>query len=90
MILLVIAGSKTSATALSGTLYHLARNPHVLDPLQAQIRTHFETEADVTFESFAKIPDLLAALKESMRMYPSTPINTPRKVPKGGATVAGN
>ena len=90
MSLLIMAGSETSATALSGTLYHLARNRHVLKQLQAEIRAKFETERDVTFESFAGIPKLLAALKESMRMYPSTPGNNPRKVSKGGAEVAGN
>lgn len=84
----IMAGSDTSATALSGTLYHLAKNPHELMALQAELRAKFNTEADITFESFAAIPTLLAALKESMRLYPSQPIFTPRKVPKGGAQVA--
>lgn len=87
--LLIMAGSDTSATALSGTLYHLAKNSHELRALQAEIRAKFQAEADITFESFAGIPTLLAALKESMRLYPSQPIFTPRKVPKGGAQVAG-
>ena len=88
--LLIMAGSDTSATAMSGTLYHLARNPHVLRPLQAEIRAKFATEADISFEAITALPNLLAALKESMRMYPSQPIFTPRKVPKGGAEVAGS
>ena len=88
--LLIMAGSDTSATALSGTLYHLARNQHVLRPLQTEIREKFATEGDISFESIAALPNLLAALKESMRMYPSQPIFTPRKVPKGGAEVAGS
>ena len=90
LTLLIMAGADTSATALSGTLYHLARNQHVLGPLQTEIREKFATEGDISFESIVALPNLLAALKESMRMYPSQPIFTPRKVPKGGAEVAGS
>jgi cytochrome P450 len=87
--LLVMAGTETSATTLAGTLYHLTRNPHVLIPLQKEIRSVFVSEEDITFNGVLEIPNLLAVLHESMRMYPSVAVTNPRRVPPGGAFVAG-
>lgn len=87
--LLVMAGTETSATTLAGTLYHLTRNPHVLIPLQMEIRSVFTSEENITFKGVLEIPNLLAVLHESMRMYPSVAVTNPRRVPPGGAYVAG-
>ncbi|KAH6663130.1 cytochrome P450 [Halenospora varia] len=87
--LLVMAGTETSATTLAGTIYHLARNQHVLIPLQKEIRTTFASEKDMTFRAVSEISNLLAVLHESMRMYPSVAVTNPRRVPEGGAYVAG-
>lgn len=86
--LLVTAGTETSATALAGTIYHLTRNPHVLIPLQKEIRDMFASEEDITFKSVVAISNLLAVLHENMRMYPSVAVTNPRRVPPGGAFVA--
>ncbi|TVY53299.1 putative sterigmatocystin biosynthesis P450 monooxygenase [Lachnellula cervina] len=87
--LLVMAGTETSATTLAGTIYHLARNQQVLLPLQEELRATFKSEDEMTFKTVSDIPNLLAALHESMRMYPSVAVTNPRRVPKGGASVIG-
>jgi cytochrome P450 len=88
--LLIMAGSETSAAAMSGCLYHLATNPQVLRRLTDEIRGKFPTEQDITFEAAVNLKYMTAVLQESMRLYPAQPIFTPRKVPKGGAMVAGH
>lgn len=87
--LLVMAGTETSATTLTGTLYHLARNPDVLIPLQEEIRNLFDSEEDMSFKAVSEMPNLRAVIDESMRMYPSVAVTNPRRVPPGGALVAG-
>lgn len=87
--LLVMAGTETTATAVSGVVYHLARHPHILIPLQQEIRDKFGAESDMTFKAVAEISSLMAILNESMRLYPSVPATNPRRIPPGGARVMG-
>lgn len=87
--LLVMAGTETSATTLTGTIYHLTRNPQILLALTQEIRTKFASEKNITFKAVSELPNLLAILHESMRMYPSVAVTNPRRIPKGGAFVAG-
>ena len=87
--LLIMAGSETSAAAMSGCLYHLVKTPQVMSRLVDEIQTTFHTEKEITFEAVAGLPYLDAVLHESMRLYPAQPIFTPRITPKGGASVAG-
>ena len=39
--LIILGGSETSATALSGGIYHLSQNPDKLDKLVQEIRTKY-------------------------------------------------
>ena len=87
--LLIMAGSETSASAMSGCLYHLARSPRDTIRLVNEIRAKCHTEDEITFEAIADLPYLDAVLHESMRLYPAQPIFTPRIIPRGGAVVAG-
>ncbi|TGO89345.1 hypothetical protein BPOR_0114g00260 [Botrytis porri] len=48
---LIIAGSETTATLLSGALFHLLKNPSCTATLVQEIRTAFEESADMTFVS---------------------------------------
>jgi cytochrome P450 len=87
--LLIMAGSETSATAMAGCLYHLAKTPQVMSRLTDETRGRFPAEKDITFQAVADMPYMTAVLQESMRLYPAQPIFTPRRVPEGGAIVAG-
>lgn len=68
---LMIAGTETSATVLSGCLYYLLRNPKWLSALTQDIRSTFTLNADgssnITMASLQANKLLEAVLKESMR-----------------------
>lgn len=84
---LIIAGSETIATFLSGCTFYLLKNRHVYDKLVHEIRTAFRTEADITFSALQTLPYLEAVVNESFRLYPPVAIGLPRVVPEGGAMI---
>ncbi|MCJ1388165.1 hypothetical protein MMC18_001010 [Xylographa bjoerkii] len=86
--LILIAGSETTATSLTGMGFHLVQNPHVWAQLAAEVRA-FTTEAELNYASTEKMPYLNAFISEGLRMTAAVPWGHPREVPKGGDTVAG-
>lgn len=86
---LVSAGAETTATALTGTVEYLLRNPRTLRRLQDEIRRVFESSAAITVASTSTLPYLTAVLNEGMRLCPPAPSMRPRVVPDGGARVCG-
>ncbi|KAK3116147.1 hypothetical protein LTR53_003820 [Teratosphaeriaceae sp. CCFEE 6253] len=87
--LFMIAGTETTATALSGTTFHLLRNPAALAQLQAEIRAAFTSLEDLHLEDLARHKYLIAVLQEGLRLYPPVPIMMPRTVPPGGMEIDG-
>jgi cytochrome P450 len=88
--LLVIAGSETTATLLTGAVYFLTSRPDVLEKLKREVRDRFATEDDITLTSVNSLSYMLAVLNECARCYPPTPISSPRTVPQGGRQIAGS
>ncbi|KAK5662523.1 hypothetical protein OQA88_8435 [Cercophora sp. LCS_1] len=88
--ILIIGGSETTATLLSGVTYLLCKNREKLDKLTREIRGAFKSEDEIGFQSVSALPYLLACLDEGLRMYPPVPAGLPRITPKGGAVVSGN
>ena len=86
--LLIIGGSETTATLLSGVTYLLLSNPHTLDILNKEVRSAFKSEEEITINSVSKLTYMLACLNEALRMYPPVGTGLPRIVPKGGASIA--
>jgi len=86
---LVVAGSETTATVLSGVTYLLLRNPTALRKVLEEVRGTFQSEEEITLTSVNSLPYMLACLNEALRMYPPVASGLPRVVPDGGATVAG-
>lgn len=86
---IVVAGSETSATLLSGCTWLLLQNPHHLAKLVAEIDAVFEKESDIDLISVAKLDYMLAVFKEALRLYPPVPMQSNRVVHKDGATIAG-
>lgn len=84
---LMIAGSETTATVLSGMLYHLLRNPSCLSRLTHEIRSSFASENDINLNSTTRLQYLHAVLEESMRIYPPVPTSLPRVTPKPGQII---
>ncbi|KAF2261395.1 benzoate 4-monooxygenase cytochrome P450 [Lojkania enalia] len=87
--IMIIAGSETSATALSGISYYLCKNRTVLDKLATEIRGAFADDADITFEATSNLTYLNAVIEEGLRMYPPVPHALHRLPPPGGETVDG-
>ena len=67
---MIIAGSETTATLLSGFTYYILKHPRVYNKLIEQIRTTFEREEEITILSVNKMEYLLACLDEALRIYP--------------------
>lgn len=87
--LLMMAGFDTSSTSLAGIVYHLAKHQDIQKSLKDKIRTRFRRPDEISFQTSAGNTELLAALHESMRVYPNTPFFNPRIVPKGGSVICG-
>ncbi|KAL1854027.1 hypothetical protein VTK73DRAFT_8826 [Phialemonium thermophilum] len=86
---LIIAGSETTATLLSGATYLLCSHPEVLRRVTDEVRSTFASEQEITLTSVGNLPYMLACLNEAMRRYPPVPIGTPRVVPAAGMQIAG-
>lgn len=83
---IIMAGSETTATALSGTTYHLLKNPKTMEKLKQEVRNAFATENEINFvNAAARLPYTQACLNEGFRIYPPGPTSAPRRTPKGSA-----
>ena len=86
---IILAGSETTATALSGCMYLLCTNKEALNRLSQEIRSTFRSDSEITSAQCVPLPYLNAVIEETLRIYPPVATHLPRVVPKGGATVAG-
>ena len=89
MRLVVLAGSETTATTLSGAAFLLATHPDVQRKLAQEVRTSFGSEEEIDLFSVQKLKYMLAVLNEAMRVFPPVPSSLPRKCQKGGDTICG-
>jgi len=87
--LLILAGSETTATLLSGCTYQLLTNPQTLEKLKREVRSTFQSEDEITIQRVSHLDYTLAVIEESLRMYPPVPIGLPRLVPDGGEDIEG-
>ncbi|CAG8973287.1 hypothetical protein HYALB_00000049 [Hymenoscyphus albidus] len=87
---IVVAGSETITTALSGAIYHLLKNPSIKEQVVDDIRSKFASEDQITASAVASMPYFTAILNETLRICPPLPDNLRREVPKGGATICGH
>jgi cytochrome P450 len=86
-ITMMVAGTETTATALSGLTFYLLRNPDKMKKLTEEIRSNFDEESEIDIRSLARLEYLNACIQEGLRMYPPVPLGPPRLVPEGGANV---
>ncbi|KAK4176312.1 putative isotrichodermin C-15 hydroxylase [Triangularia setosa] len=76
---LIVAGSETTATQLSGTTFYLLRNPEKYEKLVQEIRGSFETEEEINLLAVNGLEYMNAAFEEGFRMYPPIPFGLPRR-----------
>jgi len=86
---LVLAGSETSATTLSGATYLLLKHPETMRKVVAELRSSFMSDAEINLFSVGKLKYQFAVLEETMRIYPPVLLTGPRVPPRGGAVVCG-
>ena len=84
---LIVAGSETTATLLSGVTYYLLANPTTLKKATLEVRSAFQTEAEISFRAASiKLPYTLACLNEGLRIFPPIPTVLQRQCLPGGLT----
>ncbi|TVY78561.1 Versicolorin B desaturase [Lachnellula suecica] len=88
--LLIVAGSETTATVLSGITNELLKAPRELLKLVGEVRSAFQSQAEITFEALRTLPFLNAVCQEGFRICNPIPAGLPRLVPKGGGFVCGH
>ncbi|EGX46848.1 hypothetical protein AOL_s00097g274 [Orbilia oligospora ATCC 24927] len=70
---LIIAGSDTTSTSLSGALYYLSRNPVILNKLRTELRTTFSSEDEIwPGQKINSCSYLKHVIEEALRM--SSPV----------------
>lgn len=87
---LIVAGSETSATLLSGCIFYLCTAPHVMSQLVAEVRSTFKQDSYMTFRAVEELKYMTAVIEESLRIYPPFVTSLSRIVPQGGAVVNGH
>nr|UBX54535.1 cytochrome P450 [Aspergillus sp.] len=79
--ILIVGGSETTATWLSGTTYWLLRYPEALAKVTEEVRSAFQAEADINLYNIGtRLPYMLACVDEALRLYPPGPSGLPRRV----------
>lgn len=86
---LIIAGSETTATLMSGVTYYLLKDPERMMKLKTEIREAFSSADEIDFVSVNKLPYLLACLDEALRIYPPVADTFPRNTEEKEEIICG-
>ncbi|KAF3781649.1 Cytochrome P450 [Nymphaea thermarum] len=78
-MVLVVAGTETTAITLEWALSLLLNNPHLLKKAQDELDCHVGKERQVDESDVNNLPYLQAIVKESMRLYPASPLLLPHE-----------
>ncbi len=86
---LIIGGSETTATLLSGMTYYLLMNPSKHKRVQDEVRRAFPQGTVLTVSSTAQLKYLSAVIQETLRLYPPVPCLLPRRTSHEGTMING-
>jgi cytochrome P450 len=78
---LIVAGSETTATCLSGTMYYLCKDPELLRIVVDEVRSMFASEDDITIKTTMNLTYMQACIEESLRMFPPVVVSPTRVSP---------
>ena len=90
LVILVMAGSETTSTTLSGITNYLVRNKPVLQRLTDDLRRAYKDEKEMTTTTLAGQAYLTVVIEEGLRLCPPIAAGLSRVVPKGGGSVCGH
>lgn len=85
---LILAGSETSATLMTGALYFLLTNTPSYTTLVQEIRS--TSSLSLASLNPSTLPYLHAVIQETFRMYPPAALSMPRRTPSNGAVIDGH
>ncbi|CAI4211019.1 unnamed protein product [Parascedosporium putredinis] len=86
----LLAGSETTQTTLSGTIYHLLMNKPAHTRLNNEIRTAFQHGGQISISGVSRLPYIKAVMQEGLRVYPPGGVAIGRYVTKGGIVACGH
>ncbi|POR38486.1 Pisatin demethylase [Tolypocladium paradoxum] len=89
ILMQILAGSDTTATAIRATMLHIMSNARVLNKLRAEIKEFNPTWPVITDAEARTMPYLQAVIKEGLRMFPPVAGLMAKEVPQGGDTFKG-
>lgn len=92
ILLQIVAGSDTTATAIRATFLYLFTHPRVLSKLRAEIDTAVregKISEPITNVEAKSLPYLQAVVKEGLRIHPPFTGLIMKRVPKGGDMLEG-
>lgn len=84
-----IAGSESTATAMSGAVFFMLTNPETYQKVVSEVRTRYKSEDNITLASLNDLVYLDAVMTEVLRLYPPVSGTLPRVVPFNGETIDG-
>ncbi|CAG8978544.1 hypothetical protein HYALB_00012275 [Hymenoscyphus albidus] len=88
--IIILAGSESTSTMLTGTTNSLMRNPEKLSKLTDEVRSSFRKESNITLDALEQLTYLRAVFQEAFRLLPPVPTQIPRIVPPEGDTICGH
>ncbi|RMZ79581.1 hypothetical protein DV737_g3341, partial [Chaetothyriales sp. CBS 132003] len=86
--LLIIAGSDTTASALSFAIYYLATSPGLLEGLRGELNQYaISKDESFNIEDLRNLPLLNAVINEVLRLHPPVPSGVYRDAPPEGISI---
>ncbi|KAK1996445.1 cytochrome P450 [Colletotrichum falcatum] len=89
ILMQLLAGSDTTATAIRATILHVITNPRVAAALRAEIDSAGLSEPVVSDAEARAMPYLQAVVKEGLRIFPPVVGQMAKEVPAGGDAFGG-
>ncbi|KAI9370293.1 Tryprostatin B 6-hydroxylase [Aspergillus egyptiacus] len=87
-MLVITAGSDTTATSLTSIVYELARHPAEVEKLRAELEPiEVGNDGEYQHDRIANLPHLNGFINEVFRLHPPIPGVIPRKTPPEGIQV---
>ncbi|CAG8971515.1 hypothetical protein HYALB_00005411 [Hymenoscyphus albidus] len=86
---IIVAGSETTVSVLSGRTNYLVKNCDKLALLKNELREKFPKGDSISLTALKELPYLNAVIQEGFRLCNPTPVGQPRITPPNGATISG-